>query len=584
MNITQDELETTWQKYKHTYEGCKEDYFALLYLAKKFDRKLQDVAHQTAFGGRDYGLDAFHFDINSRNLYLFQFKWSENHRLFVDSLERLANDGMRLIFESPNQDAHMNPMLVHLQHCLHEHKNGIDSVRVQFVFNGELDKANNSQILDASRERLESQAFYVKQYFKEKPVSLVVEFLSNSNGPPPLPPQSEFSFAFQALEPQITAKGETLHVGFVSLMDLCDIYNVLKMKFLERNIRAALSDHQAPNRALRKAFGSIVLRQQSPQDFVFNHNGVTLAVGHIDIRDGKAHVSQPRLLNGAQTVTSLATFIKQNERNKELQQGEEALRAIRVLAKIISHADPAFVTNATICNNQQNAVEPWHLRANDLIQLKFEDKFQSELKVFYERLDKSFKQANVEELEEKGIATTRAIEMRKLAQTFLALQGEVERISNLRETFGNEKIYKDTFREDFLKCDIRQIVLAYKIEGRLNSIVKAMLEKTPTNSHFLGKAGSLIWSLLIQGVLNDKKLSDLSQRYGKDLVMSADYSDYLRNLASTRIRLILQEAVKQEKYKEMIAKEKYSFLRTKALHQSCMEIASRRYGWQKKSL
>ena len=90
-----DQIHSDWFD---KYGGCEEDYFACLYLTKKFHSSVPDIAHQIAFGGNDYGLDAYHIDRGARNLYLYQFKWSENHNLFKGSMDRLAKDGMQRIF------------------------------------------------------------------------------------------------------------------------------------------------------------------------------------------------------------------------------------------------------------------------------------------------------------------------------------------------------------------------------------------------------------------------------------------------------------------------------------------------------
>src|SRR5580700_8348838 len=89
--------------HKPKYGGLKEDYFALLYLAEEFGKPPGDIAHQIAFGNNDFGIDAFHFDPARRNLYLFQFKWSENYTLFKESLNRLISAGMERVFGNPHQ-------------------------------------------------------------------------------------------------------------------------------------------------------------------------------------------------------------------------------------------------------------------------------------------------------------------------------------------------------------------------------------------------------------------------------------------------------------------------------------------------
>ncbi len=157
MNITQQELEQAWNAHRFKLEGCKEDYFALLYLAKKFKRKVEDIAPQVAFGGHDYGFDAFYIDANRRTLYLFQFKWSKNHMLFKESLERLTTSGLERVFAAPNMDKQEQDLLPRLRYALKEDKAAIDTVRIQFVFNGDTAAVEKSDLLDWWRDELEKK-------------------------------------------------------------------------------------------------------------------------------------------------------------------------------------------------------------------------------------------------------------------------------------------------------------------------------------------------------------------------------------------------------------------------------------------
>src|SRR5260370_34410207 len=104
MPITQkdkQQLDDAYAQYGRSYGGKKEDYYAFLYLNRKFKAEPNEIAHQVAFGNRDYGVDAYYIDRQARNLYLFQFKWTENHGQFKDSMERLAENGLCRIFGNP---------------------------------------------------------------------------------------------------------------------------------------------------------------------------------------------------------------------------------------------------------------------------------------------------------------------------------------------------------------------------------------------------------------------------------------------------------------------------------------------------
>jgi AIPR protein len=197
-----------------------------------------------------------------------------------------------------------------------------------------------------------------------------------------------------------------MRVGFVPLMELYGIFRALGQKFFDRNIRAALSPDNAPNKKIREALDRIVLKEaEEPSIFVFRHNGVTLAAERVRIADGEMTLHVPRLLNGAQTVSSVARFLEERADNPLLQKNRSRLEEINVLAKIVEDDDLSgeFVTQITISNNQQNPVLPWALRAMDNRQVDLADKFRNELGIFYSRQEGAFENLSDDEREELGI-------------------------------------------------------------------------------------------------------------------------------------------------------------------------------------
>jgi AIPR protein len=108
-----------------------------------------------------------------------------------------------------------------------------------------------------------------------------------------------------------------------------------------------------PNKKLRDALDKIVIKElDEPSVFPFRHNGITLAAEKVTLMDGRLRLHVPRLLNGAQTVSSTARFIEKNSDNPLLKQNRNRLESILVIAKVIMD-DPAsdFVTQVTISNN-----------------------------------------------------------------------------------------------------------------------------------------------------------------------------------------------------------------------------------------
>ncbi len=587
MGVSKQALEQAFVDYKAKYGGLKEDYFALLYIAEEFGKEPAEIAHQVAFGNNDFGIDAFHLDPERRNLYLFQFKWTESYTLFKESLVRLISAGMERIFGNPHQVQDQNEVLLQLKACLHENQAIIDRVLIHFIFNGDPEQAEGSQVLTSLREDLEKKKFMIDGFFEPREVTLSFQFLSNETKkkrPQVIKKTHRYTVDFPSRIESHGPDGQALHVGFMSLLDLHAMYVEMGQRLFEKNIRAGLAGDKPVNRAIRAALSGVLQGGADPTEFVFHHNGVTLFAERVEIAGDRATVTEPRVLNGAQTITSVAKFFEENEKNKAIEANRDRLGLLRVLAKVVSHCDETFVTAVTINTNRQNPVDPANLRASDRTQLELQDKFRDDLQIFYERQENAFDALTDTDLEDMGIDQYKAVQIKLLAQTFLAAQGEIDRMSRLPEVFEHEQAYRATFKESYLKADTRRILIAYKIHFRLSRIIRDVVEKGAAKYAYLSRARNLVWALLIQGLLNDPKLEGVLDRFGTKLVAEADFSEHLKSIASARVRFIMKDAFKEERYEKLLAQEKYSFLRTKAAYQNCMQVAYDKYGWKKQPL
>jgi hypothetical protein len=276
--ITQQDIDQAYSDLKSTYGGNREDYFGLLYLEKEFKLPQEEAANQNAFGGDDYGLDGFHIDTQRRNLYLFQFKWSPSHHLFKKSMERLIQDGMNQIFGNAPIDRNRNQMLFQLKSKIYENQAVIDRVLFHFVFNGDPEEAEASQVLDKLREDLEGKKFLVEEYFKRQ-VEVAIQFRNARRVGATRHKRVTHVYPID-IQDVLTRGGpneELMHIGFIRLEDLHGMYSDMHQMFFERNIRAALDENAGPNRAISKALKDVVLEESvDPSEFAFHHNGVSL--------------------------------------------------------------------------------------------------------------------------------------------------------------------------------------------------------------------------------------------------------------------------------------------------------------------
>lgn len=588
MGITDRALDQAFSDLRKSCGGVRNDYFGLLYLEEEFGVEREKAITQIAFGGNDYGFDGFHFDRDKRNLYLFQFKYSEAPTQFKPSFTRIIDAGMEQLFGATGQDQQQNQLLQQLKSCLVENEAVIDRVCIHFVFTGDPAEAERSQVLDKLREDLENKKYLVDQRFG-RPVTLVIEFRSartrKVGSTTHARKTHSYSIKFNETIQREGPCGERMTIGWVRLVDLHAMYREMGQRFFERNIRAALPEDQAVNRSVQQSLKRIVLdAKEDPRVFAFNHNGVTLSAEALSDIDGQKRVIEPRLLNGAQTVTTVDRFLKANEGNARLTERRAALEQVHVICRIITDATPDFVTSVTVNNNRQNPVDPWNLHANDMIQLEIQDKFRDDLGIYYERQEQAFANLSDDDLEEQGIREYKAIELTRLARTFLVSDGEIDKLSHFREVFDDDRVYSQVFHKSRLTADSRKILLCYKAQFRLGRLVRDIVDKGANKYAYVQRSRNLLWALLAQAILNDPKLEGRAEEFGQGLSLEAQYTDWLGTLATTRCRFILSDLVAEKVYAPKVAEGNFSFMRTNAAYKRSMEIAYKRWRWVEKQL
>lgn len=582
MKITDQAIDQLFSDNRATYGGVRNDYFAPIYLAREHDLDMDRALMQTTFGGNDYGFDAFHFNSANRNLYLYQFKWSDDATLFKESYRRMMDHGIKRIFIGNNQDQNQNQALLQLKSCLLENRAIVDGVFIRFVFRGDPREAENSHVLRKLQEDLEGQKETIESFFGRK-INLVIDHRSARGHVGAIAAVTKTHRYTIGLDSPVQKKGpdgQLLHVASVKLYQLNRMFEEMGQRFLDRNIRSGLTGDEAPNRAITKALKEIVIDEKlDPAVFLFNHNGVTLSAQNLQRNDGVFEVTEPRILNGAQTVTTFNRFLKKFADHPKLGLNRARLEAIEVPCRILTQAKEEFVISVTVNNNRQNPVKPWALRANDLIQLELADKFQNELKTYYERQQNAFHNLTDDDLERMEIEQQKAIELRRLAVTFLISDGEIDRASRLPDVFEDDKAYSSVFNPSRLRADSSDILLCYKIQFRLQRLINEILDRGSQKYAFAQRARNLVWALLYQGMRHDRSYADSRERYGKSLTIEAGFSQWLQGIASTRVRLLLSDLADNPTYQEKLSEGRFDFLRTKAVFDFCMERAYKRWRW-----
>jgi hypothetical protein len=584
MSITEAQVAQVASELRPLRGGVENDYFGLLFLEKEFKLSREDACEQIAYGGNDFGVDGFHIDRQAKNLHLFQFKFSKSADQFIGSMQRLISAGLARIFDARSQQTE-NPILRELKAALFQLRHIIDTVYIEFVFTGDPKKAEENEALQKLREDLQSRSYLTQAYFG-RAVPIIVRFRSTTKrGNEELYTPLSFDLTMSGDLSYAGPDGQTMHVGFVKLRDLHAMYIAMKERFLDRNIRALLSgrkpgEETAVNRRITNALEEIAIsRKADPTVFAFNHNGVTLFAEMIQGSDGNYRITEPRLLNGAQTLGSFDAFVNSHKNAAILAQAGDRLESIRVMCKVIAKSDQDFVTTVTICNNRQNPVAPWNLRANDMIQLQLANRFREELGLFYERQENAFEHFSDEELEEKGFQRGDAVELVRLAQTFLVTDGSIDKLSRMTEVFENDSSYAQLFSASRLTADFRAICLCYKLQFKLRLLVRSIVERGQNIYAYMPRARPLLWALMCQAILNHPDFDHFAEAYGADLRHPQPLMEWWYDLAANSCRLIFRDLVKLPENEGKVREGNFSFLKTNATFQRAMEIGRKRNGW-----
>lgn len=584
MVITEGQVAQAASELKGRRGGVNNDYFGLLFLEKEFKLSRDEACEQIAYGGNDFGIDGYHADRQTKNLHLFQFKFSKSADQFIGSMQRLITAGLARVFDAKSQEIE-NPILREIRSKLYELRNIIETVYLEFIFTGDPDKVQENEALQKLREDLQSRSYLTQAYFG-RVVPIIVRFRSTlKRGREELYTPLSFALSMSGDLSYVGPDGQKMHVGFVRLHDLYAMFIAMKERFLDRNIRSLLSGRNpgsetAVNRRLIKAFEEIAItRKVDPAVFAFNHNGVTLFAEMIDGSDGNYRITEPRLLNGAQTLGSFDAFIKSHKDGAILAQAADRLEAIRVMCKVIAQSDQDFVTTVTICNNRQNPVAPWNLRANDMIQLQLANRFREELGLFYERQENAFEHFSDEELQEKGLQAGGAVELVRLAQTFLVADGSIDKLSRMTEVFENDKSYEQVFCPSRLTADFRAICLCYKLQFKLRLLVQSIVERGQNKYAYMPRARPLLWALMCQAMMNDAEFDYYADKYGNDLRHPQPLMEWWYALAANSCRLIIRDLVNLPENGDRVRDGNFSFLKTNATLERAMEIARKRNRW-----
>jgi hypothetical protein len=594
MSTLELRMNQLFQDYRPTLGGRLEDYFGAAYLEELHRLAVDTALQQTVRGNNDYGIDGYMLDPATGNLYLYQFKYSTDWRQFQESMRRLIKAGLAKIFSLTPLDLAESPTLQSLRAEIDEFKPTIRSVYVRYVFTGTPKLAEESDTLKDLQEQIEERRYLLNDCFG-RDIALKVQFLSTTLKSVPRPPTPVATFAIDIGGDVLVdgPDGQVMHAGFISLAQLHRMFKAMGVRLFDRNIRAPLArpdggksksakKSTSVNKKIEDTLKRIVLDGAPPASvFAFMHNGVTIYAPRLIGEKGRYEITEPRILNGAQTVATVALFAEKYADDPRLKRNSGAFEDIRVLCKLIVNADDEFIRAVTVSTNRQNPVHPANLRANDPIQLQIAD-WLRENTWYYERQENSAAWQDPEELYEQRIQADRVMVIKRLGETFAVTDGRIERAKNMNELFDSDQLYAETFHEGRLTEEFGKVVLCYKCRTYCHNTLAR--ELAIGRAAFVDRAKLLLWALVCQGLLNQKDIPDLVDEFGGDLRMRKELFDRLLKIGVRQVKPTLLWLVQQKEFSEAYKEERYEFLRGDKAFNRSMSHALEVYGWRQSRL
>src|SRR5437867_5578759 len=245
--VTEEQLSELHKTLSASCGGCREDYFGIAYISNRFGVSPEQLLSNVALGGTEFGVDGYYHDKPSRTLYIFTFRWSEDHLSFKDPLVKLGSKGIDKIFVDITKSPDDLAMITFLKTDLFQNWKAIDKVVIDFVFNGDPVDAEQSKVLSFLRETVEDKSGIIDSYFSrvDQPDHLqIFRYVSNQRSlGHTTSSRDSVEYIVELAETLKVSSGQNeMMVALLPLDRLHQMYSDLGERFFEKNIRSGLDD------------------------------------------------------------------------------------------------------------------------------------------------------------------------------------------------------------------------------------------------------------------------------------------------------------------------------------------------------
>ncbi len=386
--MTKDACIEAAQRFKarHSVDATDENVIAMIHIMNAHGLDVDAAQDQSSKTGSDHGIDAWHLDLESQRLFVYQSKLSASKKAVLKAFSDLQRAGEWLeqvlidrVLERPPQ----NSCLWALRNALSE--TTFDKLLVHFIvlsrFGNEVEDEDEYEkfvrsLVDTRLNKVTSKIEVSGEGFNlERGVPKAIKRYSI-----PRIPEARIDLR----------ENSHLEIAFVALRSLVQLYRQRGDILFDKNVRLSLIKSKQAQQRLRSPMENtleqIVDGTLSASIFPFYHVGVTISASIVSTSKNDAHLLEaetPSVINGCQTIAIADEFLRRLEKRND----KEALSRfddIKVIAKIVVGTSQIELKEITNANNRQNPIENWQLFSNEPIHIEIETALR-DVGVFYER-------------------------------------------------------------------------------------------------------------------------------------------------------------------------------------------------------
>jgi hypothetical protein len=239
---------------------------------------------------------------------------------------------------------------------------------------------------------------------------------------------------------------------------LIEAYTRFGYQIFEPNVRCEIR-----NSSVNREIAAQIKTEKGIDDFKYLNNGVTVVCENRSRNGDKIRVKKPGIVNGLQTVTTLASAYD----GLSIELKERFREHCQVLVRLYLKQKISVPTLVKATNNQ-NPMDPRNLRSNDDEQILFERLF-ADIGWFYERkqfaweafandesswptLRNRTRQSFQFRTGQQGRPVVRRVNNQELMQTWLSFCGFVnEAVQRRRDFFVSDRFYDRVFKTRITK-------------------------------------------------------------------------------------------------------------------------------------